>query len=374
MNTQDHSAPNSPSRHQGNGVDSPRLRWMNAATSGLILAGLLAFFGLVAALFYLALEDLADQNIHLWYKALCYVLSGFTALSAVLVFLRFSLLPSRLKDNVTETESARLSRMDMAMGGLLVTELVALIALVTALAYFEWLDIVDPDISNFWNLAIWCAAAGMAALSAGLACLRFRLFLTLAWIVAACSPVLVISARLLMETARANVPSYNPFSVQAIVLSLLVVVTASLVWCLRKARQKPTRSGSVVFGATTFGSVAVTLFAIYIWGSSLGTPTSGSTEGSVIQATPPRPVTWEEVRTIIAEQLNVPEGRVTPGSRLREDLKAKNTDVAKITWALEDRSGIEGEPNDDEVILTAQDAFDFAQSPETFMDQAFRRH
>ena len=66
--------------------------------------------------------------------------------------------------------------------------------------------------------------------------------------------------KLLIETARANVPSYNPFSVQAIVLSFLVVITASLVWCLRKARQKPTRSGSVVFGATTFGSVAVTLF------------------------------------------------------------------------------------------------------------------
>ncbi len=89
---------------------------------------------------------------------------------------------------------------------------------------------------------------------------RFRLFLTLAGIVAACSLVLVISASLLIETARANVPSYNPFSVQAIVLSFLVVITASLVWCLRKARQKPTRSGSVVFGATTFGSVAVTLF------------------------------------------------------------------------------------------------------------------
>ncbi len=115
-------------------------------------------------------------------------------------------------------------------------------------------------------------------------------------------------------------------------------------------------------------------FAICIWVSSLGTPTSGSTERSVIQATRPRPVTWEEVRTIIAEQLNVPEERVTPGSRLREDLKAKNTDVAKITWALEDRLGIEGEPNDDEVILTAQEAFEFAQSPETFKDQAFRRH
>ncbi len=176
MNTQDQSAPNSPSRHEGNSVDSPRLRWMNAATSGLILAGLVAFFGLVAALFYLALEDLADENIHLWYKALCYVLSAFAVLSAVLVFLRFSLLPSRLKDN--HTESARLSRMDMAMGGLIVTGLVALIVLVTALAYFEWLDIVDPDISNFGNLAIWCAAAGIGALSAGLACLRFRLFLT----------------------------------------------------------------------------------------------------------------------------------------------------------------------------------------------------
>jgi len=125
---------------------------------------------------------------------------------------------------------------------------------------------------------------------------------------------------------------------------------------------------SVVFGATTCGTVALTLFAISIWGFGLGTLTSRSTERPLVQAATPatRPVTWEAVRSIIAKQLNVPEERVTPGSRLREDLNAKADDVAQITSAVEEQFGIVSEPPDDEVIFTAQDAFEFAQSPETF--------
>ena len=361
MNTQDQPPPNT--RDERNGIDSRRRRSVDVATGGIILAGFVAFFGLVAALFYLDWEATAKENINLWYEAFRFVLSGFAVLSASLLLLRLRLLPSYRSEN--DTESPRFSRIDIAVGGLIVAELVGLVVLVTALAYMEWLDIEDPDISNLWGLALWCALAGMVALAASLACLRFRLFLTLAWIVAACCLVLVMTAIL---GQSGNNTGYNSFSLSAIVLCLLLV--ASLAWCLRKARQEPTRSGLVVFGATTFGTVAVTLFAICIWVVSA---TSGSTERSAALATPTHAVTWEAVRSIIAEQLHVPEDRVTPNSRLREDLNAKMDDIVQITGALANKFGFESEPNDDEVILTAQDAFEFAQSPETFKDQAFRR-
>ena len=367
MNAQDQPPPNS--REERNGINSRHRRSIDIATGGIILAGFLAFFGLVAALFYPAMEGTGEENLNLWYKALRYVLSAFAVLSASLVFLRLRLQPSHRSDN--DTDSPRFSRIDIAVGGLIISELVALVVLVTALAYMEWLDIEDPDISNWWGLALWCALSGMVALSATLASLRLRLFLTLAWIVATCSFVLVIAVLLLMEARKDGFTGYNPFSLRAIILCLLVV--ASLAWCLKKARQEPTRSGIVVFGATTFGTVAVMLFAICIWALGDGTHTSGSTEQSAALATPIPPVTWEAVRSIIAEQLHVPEERVTPNARLREDLNAKTDDVVQITGALENKFGIEAEPNDDEVILTAQDAFEFAQSPETFKDQAFRR-
>ena len=84
---------------------------------------------------------IAEENFHLWYSAFWYVFCGFTVSSAALAFLRFHLLPSRLKNNAAESPR-------LAMGGLIVTGLVALVGLVTALAYMELLDIDDTDISN----------------------------------------------------------------------------------------------------------------------------------------------------------------------------------------------------------------------------------
>jgi acyl carrier protein len=82
-------------------------------------------------------------------------------------------------------------------------------------------------------------------------------------------------------------------------------------------------------------------------------------------------VTWEEVRNIIAKTLNVPEQQVTPGTRLREDLHAQVNDITQILTGFETEFGIVTQPNDDEVILTAQDAFEFAQSPDAFRDRAW---
>jgi hypothetical protein len=127
------------------------------------------------------MEGIAVENLQLWYEAFWYVVSGFAISSAGLAFLRFRLLPSRVESKVTEPP--RFSRTDLAMGGLIVTGLVALVGLVTGLAYMELMEIDDTNISSLWYMALWCVTAGVAALCAGLACLRCRLFLTLAWIV-----------------------------------------------------------------------------------------------------------------------------------------------------------------------------------------------
>jgi len=168
---QDQPAPRSPSRHEENDAESQRQRWMNLAMSGLILAGFVAFFGLVAALIYI---DLEDKDINLWYNAFWYVLAGVAVLSVGLACLRFRLMSSRQVKNAAE--SRRSGWMNIAMSGLILAGLVALFGLITALVYVELSDIADEDI-NLGYMAFWCALAGMVSLSAVLACLRWRLFL-----------------------------------------------------------------------------------------------------------------------------------------------------------------------------------------------------
>ena len=58
---------------------------------------------------------------------------------------------------------------------------------------------------------------------------------------------------------------------------------------------------------------------------------------------------FEKVRDMIAEQLQVPAQRITPQSRLVEDLKADSANVMVMILELESEFGIEVE---DEVILT----------------------
>jgi hypothetical protein len=152
---------------------------MNIATSGLILAGFVAFLALVLALFYIELQEIGDEYINLWYRTLWYGLAGVAVLSGAVAFLRVRLLPSRRVEN----EPQRRDWVNIAISGLILTGLVAFFGLVTALAYIALHDIADADI-NLWQMAFWCALAGVATLLAGLACLASRLFLTLAWIVA----------------------------------------------------------------------------------------------------------------------------------------------------------------------------------------------
>jgi acyl carrier protein len=374
VNMQDQPEPAAHSYGAQSAIAAKRLRWMNLATSALILAGVLVFLGLVVSLFYLGLEGVADEYISTWFKALWCALGGLAVSSSALAALRFLLLPSR--EAHTAAEAQRHGWINLATSGLVLVGLATIFAAIAALTYMQLLDILgsgDEEINPLWYMAFWYVAAGVggAVFSAGLACVRFRLFLTLTWIFAGGFFVLVILASLLNQTLEPAAAAYfDPFSTRSVVLCLLAIAAA--IWCLRNALQQPSqaRGRRLAFGATTLSTLALVVSAIAIWVGGRATLAHRSAEISVTQPSA-HPVTWEAVRKIIAKALNVPEQQVTPGTRLREDLHAQVNDIEQILTGFETEFGIVTQPNDDEVIFTAEDAFEFAQSPDEFRDRAW---
>ena len=56
--------------------------------------------------------------------------------------------------------------------------------------------------------------------------------------------------------------------------------------------------------------------------------------------------TFEEVKVIIVDLLNVDESKVTPEARFREDLEADSLDLVELIMAFEDKFG--GEISDED--------------------------
>ena len=366
MRIRDPVKTSSPSPDQGNGAQP---HWQNAATTGLILAGLASFIVLVASMFYIGSEDLSDKYLHLWFRVFWYTVCGSAFLSVGLAALRFR--PSSTQRAVNDSDSPRRGYLNLTASGLILIGIAAAFATSGALTYMQLLDILDSgdqDINPVWYTGFWFVPAGVGgvALMAALACLRLRLYLTLSWIIAAGLFVLVMFASLLNQTLEGSAEAFfDPFSIRALALYLLVV--AGLIWCLLKALQQQPRTtrSRVAFGTTLSGAVVLTLLATATWVVQRQAPPIGP----VVQPTP-HPATWDAVRSIIARKLAVPEERVTPNTRLREDLRAQPDDIQQILGGFEEEFRIVTQPNDDEIIFTAQDAFTFAQDPETFRDRA----
>jgi acyl carrier protein len=62
--------------------------------------------------------------------------------------------------------------------------------------------------------------------------------------------------------------------------------------------------------------------------------------------------TFEEVKEIIVELLNVDENKVTPEARFREDLEADSLDLVELIMAFEDKFGGEISDEDAQKIST----------------------
>jgi acyl carrier protein len=65
-----------------------------------------------------------------------------------------------------------------------------------------------------------------------------------------------------------------------------------------------------------------------------------------------------KVRKVLAEQLAVDEGQVTPEARFAEDLNADSLDLTEAVLALEDEMGIEIPEDEMENVKTVGQAID----------------
>jgi acyl carrier protein len=69
----------------------------------------------------------------------------------------------------------------------------------------------------------------------------------------------------------------------------------------------------------------------------------------------------EKVKQIIAEQLGVDEGEVTPSASFVDDLGADSLDQVELVMALEENFDVEIPDEDAEKIRTVQDAIDYIE-------------
>jgi acyl carrier protein len=66
--------------------------------------------------------------------------------------------------------------------------------------------------------------------------------------------------------------------------------------------------------------------------------------------------TFEEVKAIIVDLLNVDENKVTPEARFREELEADSLDLVELIMAFEDKFGGEISDENAQQITTVGDA------------------
>ncbi len=66
--------------------------------------------------------------------------------------------------------------------------------------------------------------------------------------------------------------------------------------------------------------------------------------------------TFEQIKEIIIELLDVDEGKITPEARFREDLEADSLDLVELIMAFEDKFGGEISDEDAQTITTVGEA------------------
>ncbi|MBO4836172.1 MAG: acyl carrier protein [Clostridia bacterium] len=73
-------------------------------------------------------------------------------------------------------------------------------------------------------------------------------------------------------------------------------------------------------------------------------------------------MTFEKVKTLISQQLKVPEEKVVPDARLVEDLGADSANVMVLIMEVEDQFGIMVEDDAIMTLKTVQDVVEYIDS------------
>lgn len=70
---------------------------------------------------------------------------------------------------------------------------------------------------------------------------------------------------------------------------------------------------------------------------------------------------FEELKSIIAEELGIDEGRITEDASFKEDLGADSLDLFELVMSLEDKFGIEIPSEDLEQLETVKDVVNYVE-------------
>lgn len=71
---------------------------------------------------------------------------------------------------------------------------------------------------------------------------------------------------------------------------------------------------------------------------------------------------FEQIKKIVAENLNVEEENITPESSFKEDLKADSLDLFEMVMALEEEFDLEIPSEDLERLETVKDVMTYIES------------
>ncbi len=71
---------------------------------------------------------------------------------------------------------------------------------------------------------------------------------------------------------------------------------------------------------------------------------------------------FEQMKKIVAENLNVEEEIITPESSFKEDLKADSLDLIEMIMAMEEEFGMEIPSEDLEGLVTVQDLMTYIEN------------
>jgi len=72
--------------------------------------------------------------------------------------------------------------------------------------------------------------------------------------------------------------------------------------------------------------------------------------------------TFERVRKVLVEQLDVSEDEIVPSASIVDDLKADSLDVVEIIMGLEEEFDVEIPDEDAEKIMTVQQIIDYVDA------------